>query len=858
TVRLGNALVDPPGDLSDRSGDELAQVLTAADGTFDFGPQAPATFVVSAEAAGKTPAARVASAADPASTIEHLELELGVCRSRLFGQVVDASGGGVARARLRVVGLGGADADTGGNYSLCVPVGDSRIRIDADGYGTVDRPLHLVGELHQDFELVPEAILAGRVVDEAGAGVGFARVLAVPQAIEAPHFLADGHAIADAEGRFRIDSLPPGRFLLAATADGYGTTAPRPAVAASGASAAGAELTIVVARRARVTGTIVMANKPVAGAALAIAAPDLPRRIAYSQADGTFTLEAVPPGPQRLAVQGYDVVAPKELDVRGREVDGVVVEVTQQPSLVGRVLRHDRPVSGATVQTSLGPNATSDGSGRYQIRGLPAGELQVTAQAYGAQNAFSPWTKVSIADGEATEHDIVLDGGAEVHGVVVDASGEPVPDVYVRMIEPKGDLGESMTDAKGAFACTSMLGHATYRVAVFPSPGARTAFAPIGPPVEVPVADGDAVVEGVRVAIAHDVLAISGHVVDDAGAPVADVHVEAVGRSLFAFPFAVLPSVRADADGGFTIENLARGTYTLHAHAGDGSEAELVDVAAGRADVVIKLVRPGTIEGTIAGFSTTPRVHARQLTNTLQLDNDAVVDGNAFSITGLAPGKYVVEALAGDESAGQSVEVTSGAVTRVALESQGKGLVAGTVTEFTTKAPVAGFTCTAAQSMGGQAGDWPQEPARPDNTTDSHGAFQIKAPLGEARVMCFPSDGSYSVAGGDAEVVAGGTARVELKTVKAEPPPSDPGFRIKPLTLPLVIAAVDADGPARAAGLAVGDRLVTIDGRPVAGLLPGAAMMLAWNTRPGTPLVLGVDRAGAPRTITVVPVAQTN
>src|SRR5262249_3792440 len=152
-----------------------------------------------------------------------------------------------------------------------------------------------------------------------------------------------------------------------------------------------ADITIVVQRRARVTGRVVMKGAPVAGAQLTVAAPDLSRRAAYSQADGSFTLESVPPGNQVLKVDGYEVVSPKQLEVSGLALDGVTVEVEAQPALVGTVLRHDQPVPGANVQTSLGPNAVSDAKGRYEIRGLPAGELQVTAQAFGAVNAFAPF-----------------------------------------------------------------------------------------------------------------------------------------------------------------------------------------------------------------------------------------------------------------------------------------------------------------------------------------------------------------------------------------------------------------------------------------------------------------------------------
>jgi hypothetical protein len=409
-----------------------------------------------------------------------------------------------------------------------------------------------------------------------------------------------------------------------------------------------------------------------------------------------------------------------------------------------------------------------------------------------------------------------------------------------------------MTDAKGQFRCTSMTGGGSYRVAVTPSPGARVPFQPAKGPQEIAVADGDSIVTGVTIPIVFEPLSIAGRVVDDKGAPVADVHVEAIGARGGAFPGAILPSIRADAQGNFTIDNLAKGTYLLHAHAGDGSEAEVHDIPTGTRDVVVKLLRPGTIEGTIAGFTRAPRVHAQTMTSAMRLVNEAVLEGNTFSITGLAPGKYVVEAIAGEESAGQSVEVKSGGVTRVKLEFKGRGTVEGTVTDFTSKQPIPGLSCVAALSVGGQAGNFNPGPGTPQNTTDAKGAFKIPAPIGKARVMCFSSDGSYSVAGGDVEITAAGPGRIDLKAVKAEPPPSDPGFRIRGLLLPLVIAAVDPDGPAKTAGLAAGDKVLTMDGASLAGLLPGGAMMIAWNKRPASTLVLGIERAGVPMTIKIV------
>jgi RNA polymerase sigma-70 factor (ECF subfamily) len=854
-VRLANVTSEARGP---RAGDELEAVTSGTDGSFDFGVQPAAMFLVSAEADDKTPAAIAIATMDPRGkpASDALVLELGPCRARLYGSIVDASGGGIAKARLAVKGLGGAEASATGEYSLCVPMGDSRVRIVADGYGAVELPIHLVGAHHRDFELVPEAVLAGIVIDEAGKGVPYAQVLALPQAIEQPHFLGDGSAVADASGHFRIANLAPGRFMLAARADGYGSSAPKPAIAAPGEAA---ELTLVVGQRARVSGTVMMKGTPVAGARIATQGPLLLASVSYSQQDGTFTLDNVPFGALPLTAGDFEVVTPAQIVVDKPVVDKVVIEVSERASLRGRVLRKGAPIADALVQSFNGASARSDATGHYEMRGLPPGDIQIFAQVFGEISAFAPAQLVKIAKGTPTEHDIELTGAATVSGTVIDESGAPVPNVYVRLIDPKGDLGESMTDGAGAFTCTSMLGGGDYRAAVFPSPGARTAFpaAGGGSYESIAIADGDTVVRDIKIAIKNERLSIAGRVVDDAGSPIADVHVEAIGRGFGGNP-AMLPSVRADAGGTFVIGDLARGTYALHAHAADGSEVELADVASGTTGVVLHLIRPGTIEGTVAGFAKTPRVHARQVTAELRVGNEAILDGNHYTISGLTPGTYIVEALAGDQSAGQSVVVKPGAVLTVNLEGRGRGSVRGTVTERGTKSPVRGMSCFAAQSRGGQAGDIPQGTPTASNTTDAAGAFDIPAPIGRVRVMCFSADGTTSVAGGDTDVTEKASGTITLETVRAVPPPSDVGFRIKPLTLPLVIASVDPGGPAKTGGLAVGDIVTSLDGAPVAGLLPGGAMMVAWNHRIGTTLVIGVERAGTPMSIKVIARAPAN
>jgi hypothetical protein len=848
-VRLGNVLADiktPFGaGLPAR---QITQVMTGADGAFDFGVLPAAMLEVSAEATGRAPASLQVIANDPTKPTDDLLIELGDCRSRLFGTVVDASGGGVPKARLTDSGLGGTTAGPGGEYSLCVAVGQSTLRIEADGYGSVQRDIQVVGEMRYDFELVPESVLAGRVVDGGGRPVPNARVFANPDISEQPHFVGVGAGIADDDGRFRIDGLAPGRFHLFAAADGVGTSVAKLAIASPGT---GKDVTIVVDRQARVSGRVVRDGQPVTGALVAVepGAPLTGR--AYSQSDGKFALDNVPYGKIKLVAVGYDQQTPATVVV-DKDLDNVTIEVTDRATLSGRVLRHGKPVAGADVFCAPSQTtARSSIDGTYILRGLPPGQCQLNAQELRTVFAFMPSKNLTIAAGVANTADIELSGGGEARGVVVDESGKAVPHVYVRMIEPNGDVGESMTDDKGQFHCMLMLG-GDYRVSVFPTPGAQAAFEPAsGEHPVVNVADGNASTKGVRIAIKHEQMSISGRVVDDTGAIVADVHVEALGTNPRARGVAsMIPSIRADANGNFTINNLARGFYNLHAHAADGSETEVIEIAAGTTGVEIKLARPGTIEGTLTGFTTQPKVIARTITPNLFLGHEAIVDGERFTLSGLGPGKYVVEAISGAEKDGVSVEVKSGVVAKVALRSRGAGTLTGHVLEFGTRAPVVGMRCTGALSLGGQAGAGGNPAEMP--LSDAKGAFTLAAPIGKIRVMCLNQDGEWSAAGGDVEVASGSPASIEVFAVRIAKPPSDPGYTITPMTLPLTIAAVDPQGPAKPAGLRPGDRVVTIDGSPVTGLLPSPAITLARNHRPGTTLTLGIERGGTPMTIKIV------
>lgn len=828
---------------------QLAETKTGTDGTFTFGPRPASTFNVSAAATGLQPAQVTFALADPKVKSDQLVLELRECRSRLYGAILDASGGSIARAKLRVAGLSGAESDDNGQYSVCIQSSsgprDNAVRVEADGYGTIEVRVNLSGELRYDFVLVPEAVLVGQVITEGRRPVGGARVIALPDPGEGPHHIASGWAISEDDGRFRIPGLSPGHYRLIAAAEGLATKAPVDAMVQAGTATK--DTIVVVSATARVRGVVMMGDKPIAGATVMAMAgtggPDGPSAAAASQDDGTFTLQGVPMGTVAIAAMPYQVVAPKQLEVKSPTVDNVKLEVAALASLHGKITRNKQPVTdGILMGPGLPDVVRADTNGDYRVEGVRPGELSFFADSE-EHKAFAPVQGVKIAAGEDKLLDIELDFAGRVKGVVVDEVGKPVPAVYVRLLnDDDGDMGQSMTNGKGEFDAGSMSG-GEYRASVYPSPMAGQAFewaAGEQPTVKVPKDD---TVEGIKLAIKNETFTISGTVVDDTGGPVADVHIEAIGRGRGGMD---LPSIMSAGDGTFRIRNLARGTYTLHAHAWDGGEGDLANIAAGAEAVTIKLVRPGAIEGTLVGFSAPPLVRMRTLTADLQIGSNPIIEGTRFWQTGLRPGKYAIEAKAGGEADGASVEIKSNQTTKVTLTSRGTGKVEGHLYEFGTRTPVPGFRCDANLSMGGEMGGPPGDETQM-GFPDDKGHFAMAAPVGTVRVFCLPMGSpSFTVAGGDLEVTKAAPASVDLFSVrvKSGTTPGDAGVRIKPVTLPLTIAVVDPDSAAAAQGIKAGDRVVSIDGASLQGVLPAGAMTLIANHKPGTIVTVGIDRGG--------------
>jgi len=841
---------------------------TNAAGEFDFGAQPAMEWNVRASAPGKTSAAIDVDLRNPSlrPAPDHLELELVPCDAAMFGTVRDASGGAIAKARIAhlmfeqhstIPGGPAVTSDEKGAYELCVQAawpGWVSVEVSADGYGAIAFRTMVPGRMKVDFALVPEATIVGRVVrDDTGEPVPQAYVF-VPFGAYATERSSWRGTFSDASGKFRLERVAPGRHMVFARGAGMVDSSHGVEVIVE-AGQTTSEIEIRLEQGSTIRGVVVDHGKPVAGARVAVDARGATS--AVSQQDGTFVLAQVPRGELRFTAIPYDVVKPTTFRVTQPEHTGVTLEVESLGTITGHVVRNKRPVAGARIDIH-GPNENdldeirTNADGRFEARGLRPGPWTLFA-GYDREGAFGGPKTVKLERGATADVTIDLTFAASIAGRVIDQTGAPVAGVAVWFENTStDDGGVAVTSIDGTFRAATMTGGGQYRPSVrrnatstaLLKPAAGTEFPLIS------LSDGDASVTGVVLAVQLDHLTIAGKVVDANGAPVADARVVAEiveqGQAPRFFRGVQDPATTTSVDGRFAITDLLAGSYALYARSPDGGDATLESVRAGKTDVTIVLPNPGTIEGTIVGFKSTPQVIAIKRGSSAPVNG--VLQGNAFVMRGLAPGSYTVTARSTTEAATASVDVIAGRTARATLTSRGTGVVAGRVLEFRTNKPIEGMTCRAMARAGtaippiGAAGDGAR--------TDAQGAFLINAaPAGDIAVFC---DGLWRLYSDGARLVTLQSSLrldVDVRVVAwTDELHAMAGFGAELDTQTLVarLIRVKPGGPAAVAGFVDNDIVVAVDGASVTELSHDGVWILISNHPPGTKVKLTVTRAGKP------------
>ncbi len=404
--------------------------------------------------------------------------------------------GGMRQGRGATGGAGGASAapsdpttpamgktDTQGRFRLgpVLPGPVMSAVIKASGYSSASAStwtnnawpdVTLEAPAQIEVSLKRGGSIEGRVTGADGTPIGGANVVAASSGNMASMWVGSPAAVTDAEGRYRVDGVPPGDYHLAADARGFaqadaGGDATKVTVPPEGGTRT---LDLTLAAAAVIRGSVTDGKgEPVAGARVRTR-PDLSamfrggggpgggaRMVAAQQtaadltdAQGRYRLEGVGTSVEwtvEVEAEEYVVTQSEKLKLKAGEVKDLDMVLTGGATLSGRVVGEGGAwVNGARIRVgTLNPDDVqrpylsgwqvdrqldariffSDPEGRFLIPNIRPGRVLVKVEQQGYVTYYKRGLSLA-ADAKLENHQILLARGEIVEGVVKGADGKPL------------------------------------------------------------------------------------------------------------------------------------------------------------------------------------------------------------------------------------------------------------------------------------------------------------------------------------------------------------------------------------------------------------------------------------------------
>lgn len=422
------------------------------------------------------------------------------------GRIVNAvTGEPLKKAQLTLSQMGfdssySAATDEGGGFCLAaVGAGTYELVIQKRGFVKTGRAITLAaGENTAGIvvRIVPQGVIAGRVVDREGdplSGVTVQAIRSSATAASRRYSIVDFGATNDL-GEYRIYGLNPGRYYLGAayrSESGYAAIyfpdvpeASRavPIDVPAGGELNGLNLTVSEIYSLRIRGTVEsVTGVPVIGITVVAAPCDAgPLNRATTtvvKSDGAFELRDLTPGCYMLAADSFSggrrYSARLPVTVAGQTVEKVKLSLAPPVQLTGRVRIDDAagfPFHRVIVnlearfsKLTAGGAPTEDGSlllknivpEIYELNVIVPDGYYLKSAKYGQDDVLSSGLDLTHGATGALELEIAADGGS-IEGSIVDGQDGPVAGERVALIpdDPSGGPSRqrvTITDSKGAF-----------------------------------------------------------------------------------------------------------------------------------------------------------------------------------------------------------------------------------------------------------------------------------------------------------------------------------------------------------------------------------------------------------------------
>jgi protocatechuate 3,4-dioxygenase beta subunit len=392
----------------------------------------------------------------------------------------------------------------------------------------------------------------------------------------------ESQAATDPNGEYTLESVEPGEKTFVFSRSGY-VDETKTITLASGKDN---RLDVTLGSGLRVGGQVVTdAGTPVSEATVRASSAAGSSREAHTDAGGSFQLEGLTPGHYNFTATKTGMGNGIRRDVDVATENNVRITMKTGGTITGHVgglSGHDLETATVTANSPTGnASAPVDATGNYRIEGSPSGTVRVaarTGQMFGGTSRSAPSKTVQLEPGGTVQVDIDFVSDTVIRGRVIQ-NNKPVGNANVSFFPRQGKTqtnSSARSDANGNYEISG-LEDGPYTVQVVD----MVSLAPYTTTYDVH-GSGNFDIE-VRTSSLH------GRVVDAStgqGIEGATVDVRPSGNDGF---FGTRTAL-TDANGGFILDSVARGTYQVSAEKQNyGREGKQLTVSDSPEEVELKL-----------------------------------------------------------------------------------------------------------------------------------------------------------------------------------------------------------------------------------------------------------------------------
>ncbi|MED1780668.1 carboxypeptidase regulatory-like domain-containing protein [Brevibacillus fortis] len=633
--------------LINTTGVTVNQTVTGVGGTYQFTNVMPGAYTLAVSADTFQPATVAINVIRAQTTTQNVGLQTSV--AELSGLVTGPGGIPIAGALVEVLNQAGitlteTTTDGAGTYLLTkLAEGVYQIRVSAAGFSTQLAGISLqAGDAKVlNFSLTTAfGTVSGTISDaQTGEGTPNASIKVVTRS-----GIAVGETLTDINGDYSLSLLGPETYVLTAAAEGYaGQT-----VGVEITAGATTTVDLQLEKQAGVLmGTVSdTGGNAFADAVVVVLKGIVPVAQTITDSTGTFSFPHLAPDTYTVTASatGYSTavlgatVLPQEisfldfvLQASPGAITGQVIDSSNQPIQGATVIIRENTAAGAAVATVL-----TDGNGQYVVPDLLPQAYVVNVSAPDKTTVITGAIVTSLTT--TTVNVQLADLPGSISGSIFDAtSGLPITgaSVEVSVLNQAGAIvAHANSDLAGNYEITGLARGVytiTARATNYETNSASAiVFANTNTPVSLSLFASPGEIQG-QVVAAGTLQPIAGAQVNTLDSNGSVVH-----------------SVYSDSQGSFVITGLAAGQYVIIASA-DGFQSNHVGaivLANTTTPVQLQLNQDfGFISGAVAPVVPGTTIQLFDINNLLI--GTAVADGNGtFSISGVAPGSYVLTATA--------------------------------------------------------------------------------------------------------------------------------------------------------------------------------------------------------------------